>query len=47
MVKGFFGNLKKIWRCRKNFGSAGRKTLTQIPLFTHFTKCKNDEKNQF
>jgi len=27
MVKGFFGNLKNFWRCRKNFGGAGRKTL--------------------
>jgi len=27
MVKGFFGNLKKVWRCRRNFGGAGRKTL--------------------
>jgi len=26
MVKRFFGNLKKVWRCRKNFGDAGRKT---------------------
>jgi len=27
MVKGFFENLKKVWRCRRNFGGAGRKTL--------------------
>jgi len=26
MVKGFFGNLKKVWRCKRNFGGAGRKT---------------------
>jgi len=26
MVKGFFENLKKFWRCRRNFGGAGRKT---------------------
>jgi len=28
MVKGFFGNLKKFWRCRRNFGGVGRKTLS-------------------
>jgi len=27
MVKGFFENLKKFWRCKRNFESAKRKTL--------------------
>jgi len=30
MVKGFFGNLKKVWRCRRNFGGAGRKTQKEL-----------------
>jgi len=33
MVKGFFGNLKKVWRCRRNFGGAGRKTHIEKAFF--------------
>jgi len=35
MVKGFFGNLKKVWKCRKNFGGAGRKTLECVGFVIH------------
>jgi len=30
MVKEFFENLKKVWKCRRNFGGAGRKTHTGV-----------------
>jgi len=30
VVKGFYRNLKKVWRCRRNFGGAGRKTQIKI-----------------
>jgi len=42
MVKGFFRNLKKVWRCRRNFGGARKKThnflLGQIQIATKFDK---------
>jgi len=37
MVKDVFGNLKKVWRCRRNFGGAGRKT--QLLFYTVKFKC--------
>jgi len=34
MLKGSFGNLKKVWRCRRNFGGAGRKThFLDLPTY--------------
>jgi len=38
-LKSFFENLKKIWRCRRNFGGAERKGRVRLGVKAHNNVC--------